>query len=404
MKNIRAKINENAVCKRASELNGGRKCEIEHPPAWGRGSLMGCANYHARIRFPDDGSVWLIRVPRMNSIIPQSLIDYFIRSEYATLKFLETTKVPAPRAFGYGIAGSKKNKAGVSYILMEEMAGKTWNLQGPRGKRFADDKDKERVWNGLADILIELQHHPFSKAGSLLPGPSPSEPIVSAVASERFLIQSPSGPFDTASDYYNSFMEQNIALIADGQLFTSFPVNAYLVFSYLKSQIQALAAKPNHNSIETMEQFYIKHVDDKGDHLMVDDDLNIVGIIDWQMARVVPASEAFGPSLVTAEMGDIYDGVSSLTIHDHALARFLNAKGAPGLADIMSKDERLRRFFFGLDVDLPWGETLPLIRGIWTAFGVEKDIDWKAWKVDMLERHIHDGRLKHIIDRFGIGP
>lgn len=340
----------------------------------------------------------------MNSSIPQSLIDYFIRSEYATLKFLETTKVPAPRAFGYGIAENKKNKVGVSYILMEEMAGETWNLQGPRGKRFADDKDKERVWNGLADILIELQRHPFSKAGSLLPGPSPSEPIVSAAASERFLVQSPSGPFDTASNYYTSFVEQNIALIADGQLFTSFPVNAYLVFSYLKSQIQALAAKPNHNPMETTEQFYIKHVDDKGDHLMVDEELNIVGIIDWQMARVVPASEAFGPSLVTAKMGDIYDGVSSLTIHDHALAHFLNAKGAADLADIMSKDERLRRFFFGLDVDLPWGETLLLIRGIWAAFGVEKNIDWKAWKVDMLERHIHDGRLRHIIDRFGIGP
>lgn len=177
---------------------------------------MGCANYHARIRFPDDGSVWLIRVPRLNSSIPQSLVDYLIRSEYATLKFLETTKVPAPRASGYGISDDKNNKADVSYILMEGMAGKTWNLQGPRGKRFADDEDKERVWNGLADILIELQRHPFPKAGSLLPGPSPSEPMVSAVASERFLIQSPSGPFDTASDYYTSFVEQNMALIADG--------------------------------------------------------------------------------------------------------------------------------------------------------------------------------------------
>lgn len=402
MKKIRAKINDHAVCKRASELNGGRKCEIEHPPAWGRGSLIGCANYHARLRFPDDGSVWLIRVPRMNRSIPQSLIDYLIRSEYATLKFLETTKVPAPRAFDYGIAGNRNNKAGVSYILMEEMAGKPWNLQGPRGKRLADEKDKERVWNGLADILIELQRHPFSAAGSLLQGLSPSEPIVSAVASERFLVQSPSGPFDSASDYYTSFVEQNLALIADGQLFTSFPVNAYLVFSYLKTQIRALAATPTHNSAETTEQFYIKHVDDNGDHLMVDDELNVIGIIDWQMARVVPASEAFGPSLVTADMADIYDGLSSLTIHDHALARFLNAKGAADLAGIMSKDEKLRRFFFGLDVDLPWDETLLLIRGIWTAFGLE-DTDWKAWKVAMLERHIHDGRLRNLIDRFGVG-
>ncbi|KAE8422712.1 hypothetical protein BDV36DRAFT_310422 [Aspergillus pseudocaelatus] len=337
---------------------------------------MGCADYHARIRFPDDGSVLLLRVPRISSSIPQSLADYLIHSEYATLKFLETTNVPAPRVFDYGLASEKDNTVGVSYILMEHMTGRPWIIQGPHGKRFADDTDKER----------------------------PSKPIVSANASERFLVQSPSGPFDTVGDYYNSLMEQNKALIADGQLYTSFPVNVYLVFSFLKSQIPALPANRDPNSSTVTEQFYIKHVDDKGDHLVVDDELNIIGITNWQMARVVPASEAFGPSLVTAEMGDIYNGKSSLTIHDHALACFWKAKGATDLAEIMSKDERLRRFFFGLDVDLPWNETLLLIRGIWTASGVDRDTDWKAWKVDMLKQCSHDGRLKYIVDRFGEGP
>lgn len=210
---------------------------------------------------------------------------------------------------------------------MEEMSGRTWNLQGPRGKRFTDDKDNERIWNGLADILIELKRHPFSEAGSLLSGLSPSEPIVSAIASERFLILSPQGPFNTSMDYYTSFVEQNMALISDGQLFALFPANAYLVFAYLKSQLQTLAAKPKLNLVEATEQLYLKNVDDKGDHLMVDDELNIIGIIYWQMVRVVPADEAFGPSLATAEMAGIYNGMSSLTVHDLALARFLKAKG-----------------------------------------------------------------------------
>ncbi|KAJ5182929.1 hypothetical protein N7492_000545 [Penicillium capsulatum] len=175
-----------------------------------------------------------------------------------------------------------------------------------------------------------------------------------------------------------------MALITDGQLFTSFPASAYIVFSYLKSQLQALAAKPTENPVEATEQFYLKHVDDKRDHLMVDEELNIIGIIDWQMARVVPAGEAFGPSLVTAEMGGIYNGRSSLIVHDLALAHFLKAKGAAGLADIM--------------------KTLPLIRGIWTAFGVDKDTEWKSWKVDMLGKHTHDERLKHILDTSEAGP
>lgn len=340
----------------------------------------------------------------MNGNVPQSLVNYIIRSEYATLKFLETTKVPAPRVFDYGIIGDGNNELGVSYLLIEEMPGRTWNSQGPNGKRFADDKDKERIWSSLADILIELERHPFPRAGSLLPGPSPSDPIISAIASERFLVLSPSGPFNTSNDYYTSFVEQNMALITDGQLFTSFPVNAYLVFAYLKSQLQALAAKPAENSVEATEQFYLKHVDDKGDHLMVDDELNIIGIIDWQMARVVPAGEAFGPSLVTAEMGGIYNGRSSLTVHDLALAYFLKTKGAVALAETMSGNERVRRFFFGLDVDLSWEETLPLIRGIWAAFGDDKDREWRGWKMNMLGEHTHDARLKHILDRFGAGP
>lgn len=53
-------------------------------------------------------------------------------------------------------------------------------------------------------------------------------------------------------------------------------------------------------------QFFIKYVDDKGGHLLIDDEYNVTGIIDWQFERVVPAADAFGPSYVTVEM--ILDG------------------------------------------------------------------------------------------------
>lgn len=60
---------------------------------------------------------------------------------------------------------------------------------------------------------------------------------------------------------------------------------------------QAKAGDPNLPPL-----IYLKHVDTEGDHLLVDDHQNIVGIIDWQIARVVPRQEAFGPALVTADM------------------------------------------------------------------------------------------------------
>jgi hypothetical protein len=67
-------------------------------------------------------------------------------------------------------------------------------------------------------------------------------------------------------------------------LYPILAVNSYLGISCLKSQIQDLAAKPSPGSSETTEQFYVKYVDDQGDHLMVDDELNVIGIVDWQMA------------------------------------------------------------------------------------------------------------------------
>jgi hypothetical protein len=59
-----------------------------------------------------------------------------------------------------------------------------------------------------------------------------------------------------------------------------------LVYRFLKDHAGQLVDRDGGG--ETPEQFFLKHVDDKGDHLLVDKDLNITGIIDWQMARVVP--------------------------------------------------------------------------------------------------------------------
>jgi hypothetical protein len=68
---------------------------------------------------------------------------------------------------------------------MEELRGTPWTGQGVSGGE-ATENEKAKVWSGLADILIELEKHPFPKAGSLCFQSSEIE--VSAVASDRFLV------------------------------------------------------------------------------------------------------------------------------------------------------------------------------------------------------------------------
>src|SRR5690606_16988540 len=117
-------------------------------------------------------------------------------------------------------------------------------------------------------------------------------PSVSATASDRFVCLYPYGPFETSAAYYTAWAEQYLALIADGQLYPQFPIEAYLVYRFLQDNATQLS--------DPEDRFFLKHVDDKGDHIMVDEDLNITGIIDWQMARIVPRREAFALSLVSA--------------------------------------------------------------------------------------------------------
>jgi hypothetical protein len=390
---LRSLINDEAVCKHASSLNSGRSCHVEYTLTVGPGALMGSSNYHARIRFHDGSSSWLLRVPRVASFavgLPSSLVEYLILSEYATLKFLETTSVPAPRAFSYGICGTGTDHGiGVSFILMEELQGKPWAGQGTSGSK-ATDHDKEKVWSGLANILIELENYPFPKAGSLCLQSSEIE--VSAVASDRFLILTPRGPFTTSIAYYTAFSELCMELIADGQLYTEYPVDAYLAYRFLKDNAAQLASLEEH---QTTESFYLKHVDDKGDHILVDEQLNITGIIDWQMARIVPWHEAFGPSLVTADMNALCDGKASLSPNDLVLADMLRERG---LSDLVSDtaNEKVRRYFWGLALEPKWENALPLANGILKAFGVIED--WQVWKESALNDYESDGRLKSLID------
>jgi hypothetical protein len=214
-KKLQFEINDAAVCKYASRLNGGRGCSVEHAAGMYDSILRG-VNYHARIRFHDGSVPWLIRVRReafKSSVNGNTELDYEVMSEYATLKFLETTAVPAPRAFGYGLRGGgpgADHGVGVSFLLIEEPQGRPWygGADPPEGE---ETKLKEaNLFRNLADILAELARHPFPQAGSLglfgAPGNSAVE--VSAQAGDRFGAIDPDGPFETSVDYYTAWAER----------------------------------------------------------------------------------------------------------------------------------------------------------------------------------------------------
>lgn len=142
-------------------------------------------------------------------------------------------------------------------------------------------------------------------------------------------------------------------------------------------------------------------MDDKGDHILVDDEYNITGIIDWTFARTVPAFEAFAPSLLTADMDDMFNGKAGRSSKDNIMAEELQSRDN-GLGRIAKGPDLVRRLSFGLGMgmNLSWEEANALFQGvISTATGIHVNISWEVWCQNRLHQWTDDSRLKALLHR-----
>lgn len=143
--------------------------------------------------------------------------------------------------------------------------------------------------------------------------------------------------------------------------------------------------------------FFFKHTDDKGDHILVDDDFQITGIIDWTSARTVPAYEAFGPSLLTANTGSLFKGIVGLSKEDTALGEELKLRGVPHC--YLESDE-IRRFLFGIGIGtgVRKYEAIKLFQAVVASFE-GKGLDWETWRQAAVIKGKNDARLARLLQR-----
>jgi len=349
---------------------------------------MGGMHVHLRIRF-SNRTTWLARILRYNyTSFSDEFSNRVIESECATLRWLDKIDVPSPRLHDYGLRNDPRNEVGVAYMLIDELPGTPLLLKDPSSEHL------RKVYSQWASILCTLQMHPFEKIGSLL-FQSNGEISVGPITGDRTGTFSQMGPFRNAREYYSTLAEKYLEMISDGQLFSAYPANAYLIFKYLKQ----LAESGRWNAFESSLDegpFFLKHMDDKGDHILVDDDFNITGVIDWTFARIVPVFEAFGPSLLTANMSDVYNGKAGHSFQDTVMAEVLQSRDNR-LGRIANGPDLVRRFSFGLGMgmNLPWDEASALFQGIIsTATGNPLGLNWEVWCRNRLYQWADDPRLQ----------
>ncbi|CRG86706.1 hypothetical protein PISL3812_03716 [Talaromyces islandicus] len=387
------KINISALLSRASVLRNGVSCSTRRPLQYDRSqrsSVMGGMNYHIEIRF-EDGVSWLARIRRVNATSPPSdLRAHIMRSEVSTLLFLGKTKVPAPEVFDYYL--DEGNPVGVGYILMEKMGGQSlrWSITS------ADQRRK--VMDQLADIYSELQTFSFDSVGSL---DQPGTEHVGSFAREsltdyRESRMLPLGPFTSSREYHIASIQLTLDLIMRGECFTPQAIDAYLIHRYLLDLLLDNTFCPNRDD----GKFYLRHADNKGDHLLVDEEYNITGVVDWEWAHTDTKSGAFNSPIMLLPVGDFYDGKNDLGEDELVFAQLLEEKGQEELAQIVREGRVLHRFEFCCGYDLAdWEGFLGLFQGLRSVLKVDGDLDWEAWREKALIKYRDDDGLKELAIR-----
>ncbi|RAK94383.1 hypothetical protein BO79DRAFT_223456 [Aspergillus costaricaensis CBS 115574] len=342
---------------------------------------MGGMNYHIEILFAD-GVRWLARIRRSNATSPPpDLRDYIMRSEVATLQFLGQTKIPVPKVFDYALEG--QTPVSVGYILMENLPGKPlrWSL--------ASQEQRKKVMTQLADVYIELERFASVHIASFA-----REPLTEYVNSQMV----PLGPYKDPREYLQSSIELIMRLILRGERYSGHEIDAFLVHRFLLDCIPKIIV---HHTFDD-GRFYLRHADDKGDHILVDGDYNITGIVDWEWAHTDSKTEAFKSPVMLLPVSDFYDGVNTLGEDESTFADILEAKRNKGLAEIVRNGRLLHRFQFCCGYDFAdWEGFLGLFQGLRNALKIDADMGWEDWKTNALERYSGDVHLNTLLGQTG---
>ncbi|KAF2454310.1 hypothetical protein BDY21DRAFT_387682 [Lineolata rhizophorae] len=345
MERLLEKVDTQTLAAHASRLRQGIPCSV---PALQydrekRSSVTGGMNCHLDIHF-EDGMIWMAR------------IHYIIQSEVSSLRFLERTSVPAPRVFDYALEGAN-NPVGVGYVLIEKMPGSSlqWSL--------ASSQQRNKVMEQLGNILVELHRYPFDRMGCLdrigssHVGSFARESLTDFDESHMLTL----GPYSSLEEYHVASIRLILNLIIREELYTERSVDAYLIHRFLLDLVPSILPR---SAGEGMK-FFLKHADDKGDHVLVDEEYNITECI------------AFNSPAMLLPVSDFYKGVNELGNEEAEFARIFERKGYPGLAEIVRQGRLQHRFAFCCEYDLAdWSGFLGLFRGLRDAIGVDHDLSW----------------------------
>ncbi|KAL1876186.1 hypothetical protein VTK73DRAFT_9624 [Phialemonium thermophilum] len=299
-----ASIRDEDVLQLAQSYHGGDICTFFKPPA--RGSYNVCYFVHFPPRGQDQGcgDKWVVRLPLEPCLAHGSANK--LRGEVATMQLVaEKTTIPIPSIRAYAFGDGPQPFP--SFIILQYLEGQKLSVP----LKELSDQRRDCLYASLADIYLQLRRLDFPAIGRLAQKPRGCGSEVGVRAITIHLnMQELEGlaPSDIEDQYYGN----------SGRTLSS--ANAYAQM-LLEIGYRALIEGPNASSEEEAgDQLYHIHIFRRyveehwidrdldsgpfvlvhGDlepfNLLLDDDMNVVAVLDWEWSRVVPL-QLFTPPL-----------------------------------------------------------------------------------------------------------
>jgi isoamyl acetate esterase len=218
---------------------------------------------------------------RKNAKPEQQNLDALMLSEIATMRIVrERTFIPVPQVFAF--SATTQNPFGYRYMLMEAMPGHLFE----DNMASSPKEHREKVASQFARIVYELSNVTFDRIGDLWCGTS-GEDAPEIVPFETYdgsrhrgASMRKVGPFRTSLEYFYTRREGMNRCLK--QLHPDDP-EMDMACWVLK---QALPFIIKEKMIEG--PFVLRHRNLHYRNIMMDDDYNITGVMDWADAHVVP--------------------------------------------------------------------------------------------------------------------
>ncbi|RDL33120.1 uncharacterized protein BP5553_08559 [Venustampulla echinocandica] len=307
-----ASIDCSKICDLASTFHPqGKPCRVFCEPK--KGSYNICFFIVFLSDEGDTNEKWVIRIPLTPRL---AFPEEKMRSEIATMKYITSkTSIPIPQLHGYGF--SQTHPSGLTFMLISYIPG---DRLSDHNLPTLNPPLLSHLHTQLADIFIQLRHCEFPHIGSLTLDPIDDRtPIfvhnraLSIDINDHELeglsptsIIGPSKIYRTAIDYiyaqtqllFNQFDKQQNSVYSEADA----RYHLYGLHQFRSILMGWLRREYNEGP------FILMHGDFRTANILVDQNLNITGVLDWEWSRTVPVQMFLPPTWLRG--GDIRDLLS----------------------------------------------------------------------------------------------